>query len=349
MPPPAERNRNGLNGSTVRVQDVAELAGVSVGTVSNVLNRPDVVRAATVERVQRAIEQLGFVPNGAARQLRAGRSQILALLVLDVGNPFFTDVARGAEARAAGEGLVVLLANSDGSEVREANHVDLFERQRVRGVMITPVAGDYSRLEQLRKRGIPVVLVDRGADIANFASVSVDDVAGGSLAARHLLEIGRRRLAFVGGPLRIGQVADRFQGASAAVVEHGGATIQMFATSEMSLDEGRRAGETLRSAVREHGIDGIIAANDLLAIGIERALLFGSDPIPVPDDVALVGYDDISFAASAVVPISSVRQPRELIGATAVELLLEEAERQADVKPRHVVFEPELIVRASTT
>ncbi|WP_062466571.1 LacI family DNA-binding transcriptional regulator [Demequina maris] len=333
---------------SVSVREVAARAGVSVGTVSNVLNRPDQVKAETVERVRAAIDELGYVPNAAARQLRAGRSQSLALLVLDVGNPFFTDVARGAEARAAKEGLTVLLANSDESSEREASHLDVFERQRVSGILVSPVEGDFTRLEEIRKHGIPVVLVDRGADQARFASVSVDDVAGGALAARHLLEQGRRRLAFVGGPLRIGQVADRFAGASAAVAEHGSATLQLFGTDEMSLDEGRRVGEALRPLIRDTGVDGIVAANDLLAIGVERALLFGPDPIRVPDEVALVGYDDISFAASAVVPISSIRQPRELIGATAVELLLEEASRAKGDTPRHVVYAPELVVRESS-
>ncbi|WP_062311489.1 LacI family DNA-binding transcriptional regulator [Demequina rhizosphaerae] len=333
---------------SVSVREVAARAGVSVGTVSNVLNRPDQVKAETVERVRAAIDELGYVPNAAARQLRAGRSQSLALLVLDVGNPFFTDVARGAEARASQEGLTVLLANSDESPEREANHLDVFERQRVSGILVSPVEGDYTRLEEIRKHGIPVVLVDRGADQPRFASVSVDDAAGGALAARHLLEQGRRRLAFVGGPLRIGQVADRFAGASAAVAEHGSATLQLFGTDEMSLDEGRRVGEALRPLIRETGIDGIVAANDLLAIGVERALLFGPDPIRVPDEVALVGYDDISFAASAVVPITSIRQPRELIGATAVELLLEEASRAKGDRPRHVVYAPELVVRESS-
>jgi len=332
----------------VSVRDVAARAGVSVGTVSNVLNRPDHVKDETVERVRAAIEELGYVPNAAAQQLRAGRSQSLALLVLDVGNPFFTDVARGAEARAAEAGLTVFLANSDESAEREARHLDVFERQRVSGVLISPVEDDFSRLEDLRRHGIPVVLVDRGADQPRFASVSVDDVAGGALAARHLLDSGRRRLAFVGGPLRIGQVADRFEGASEAVRAHGEATIQLFGTDEMSLDEGRRVGEALRPLVRAGGIDGIVAANDLLAIGVERAMLFGPDPIRVPDEVSIVGYDDISFAASAVVPITSVRQPRALIGSTAVELLLEEAGRAKGEAPRHVVFAPELVSREST-
>lgn len=332
---------------SVSVKEVAALAGVSVGTVSNVLNRPDAVKPATVEKVQAAIEELGYVPNDAARQLRAGRSQSLALVVLDVGNPFFTDVARGAEARAAEAGHTVLLANSDDDAARELAHLDVFERQRVAGVLVSPVSDDLSRLDDLRDRGIPVVLVDREADASGFSSVSVDDVAGGALAARHLLDIGRRRLAFVGGPLRIRQVADRFEGAQRAVREGPDATLQLLGTDEMTLEEGRRVGEALRPLVRDAGIDGIVAANDLLAIGIQRSLLFGPDPVRIPEDVALVGYDDISFASSAIVPITSVRQPSELIGATAVDLVLE-ASDAAPSAPRSVVFEPSLVVRAST-
>ncbi|WP_084105742.1 LacI family DNA-binding transcriptional regulator [Demequina sp. NBRC 110056] len=333
---------------SVSVREVAALAGVSVGTVSNVLNRPDAVRPTTVERVQSAIRELGYVPNAAARQLRAGQSTTIALVVLDVGNPFFTDVARGAEDRAEKEGLTLLLANSDESAARETAHLDQFERQRVAGVLVSPVGADLDRLAELRGHGIPVVLVDRGADQAEYASVSVDDVAGGSLAASHLIETGRRRLAFVGGPLRIGQVADRHEGATSAVASHPEASLELVETDEMSLEEGQRVGLALKERVRAGEIDGIIAANDLLAIGVERALLFGDDPLRMPEQVGLVGYDDISFAASAVVPISSIRQPRELIGATAVELLLEEQRREADAPARQVVFAPDLVVRESS-
>ncbi|MDN4474712.1 LacI family DNA-binding transcriptional regulator [Demequina sp. SYSU T00192] len=329
----------------VSVKEVAAHAGVSVGTVSNVLNRPDQVKAETVERVRAAIDALGYVPNAAARQLRAGRSRSLALLVLDVGNPFFTDVARGAEARAAREGMSVFLANSDDSTEREGLHLDVFEQQRVGGVLISPAGDDLARLAQMRAHGIPAVLVDREAGESGFSSVAVDDVAGGTLAARHLLETGRRRLAFVGGPLRIRQVADRFAGASAAVAQEPAATLRLCGADEMSLDEGKRVGEALAPLIREGRIDGIVAANDLLAIGIQRALLFADDPVRVPEDVALVGYDDIAYAASAVVPISSIRQPSALIGATAVELVLEAGEGRP---ARSVVFAPELVVRESS-
>jgi DNA-binding LacI/PurR family transcriptional regulator len=197
--------------ATISVREVAAEAGVSVGTVSNVLNRPDKVAAATVSRVQAAIELLGFVRNDAARQLRAGRSRSIGMVVLDVGNPFFTDVARGAEDRAAEAGLTVLLGNSDENVEREGSYLDLFEEQRVHGVLITPLGETGEQLTRLRRRGTPTVLVDRQIEDRSFSSVAVDDVFGGHLAASHLISLGRTRLAFVGGQGGIRQVTGRWR------------------------------------------------------------------------------------------------------------------------------------------
>lgn len=330
---------------TISVKDVAALAGVSVGTVSNVLNRPKKVAPETVERVQAAIDELGFVRNDAARQLRAGQSRSIGLVVLDARNPFFTDIARGAELRAADEHLSILLGNSDDNPVRESTYLDLFEQQRVHGVLITPVEDVTVRLEQLRARGIPAVLVDRRSD-GVFSSVSVDDIAGGRLAVEHLLATGRSRIAFVGGPGGVRQVADRLEGAQQAVAEHPHATLEVIETSAMSVLEGRVVGERLRVRENAHRPDAVFAANDLLAVGVLQALvMLGS--VAVPGEIAIIGYDDIDFASATVVPLSSIRQPSELIGRRAVELLLADAggvgERQ------QVVFQPELIVRESTS
>jgi len=334
--------------TTISVREVAAEAGVSVGTVSNVLNRPDKVAAGTVARVQAAIEQLGFVRNDAARQLRAGRSRSIGLVVLDVGNPFFTDLARGAEDRAAAAGLTVLLGNSDQASARESAYLDLFEEQRVHGVLISPLDDDSTeQLQRLRRRGTPTVLVDRQTDDRSFSSVAVDDVFGGHLAASHLIDQGRRRLAFVGGPDSIRQVADRLAGARAAVAEHPGVTLEVVQTESLAVLDGRAAGEALRSRPAPERPDAVFAANDLLALGVLQALnMFGD--VRVPDEIALIGYDDIAFAAAAVVPLSSIRQPSALIGSTAVELLLREADGGADFVPEQIVFQPELVVRAST-
>ena len=329
----------------VSVRDVAERASVSVGTVSNVMNHPEKVSDAVVARVQAAIDELGFIRNDAARQLRDGRSKTIGLVVLDVRNPFFTDIARGAEDRAADAGLSVTLGNSDENTAREATYLDLFEQQRVHGVLLSPYADIDERLHRLRKRGIPVVLVDRTSADASFSSVSVDDVAGGRLAVEHLIAQGRKRIAFIGGPLAIRQVADRLEGARRGVAV-GGATLEIVEIEALSVIAGREAGAKI--AARTERPDAIFAANDLVAMGVLQALMMQGADVRVPHDIALIGYDDIDFASAAVVPLSSIRQPAALIGATAVEILLDEA-ASPDAVARQVVFQPELVVRASTS
>lgn len=329
------------------VKDVAALAGVSVGTVSNVLNRPEKVSAEVTVRVQSAIDKLGFVRNDAARQLRAGMSHSIGLVVLDAANPFFSDLARGAEDRATAENLTVLVGNSNEDEGRESAYLDLFEQQRVRGVLLSPVGNVIPRLEQLRRRGIPTVLVDRQTENMSFSSVAVDDLAGGEMAAAHLLSLGRRRIAFVGGPASIRQVADRLAGARKAIDAVAGATIEVIATESLTVLSGRAAGESIRSRPEAERPEAIFAANDLLAIGVLQGLMLMGG-VQVPQEIALIGYDDIEFAAAAVVPLSSIRQPSALIGSTALELLLREAASEDGFEPTQVVFPPELIVRAST-
>jgi len=328
------------------IKDVANHANVAVGTVSNVLNYPDRVSQRTKERVLRAINELGFVRNDAARQLRAGHSRTIGLIVLDVGNPFFTAVVRAAEDAAALQGSAVLLGDSGHNASRESNYIDLFQEQRVQGLLISPVGDVTARIDQLRERGVPTVLVDRLADESKYSSVSVDDDAGGYLAARHLLDTGRRRLAFVGGPASIRQVADRLQGAQRAVKEEPDATLEVLDSEGMTVLAGRGVGNLLVERRRGDLPDGIFCANDLLALGVMQSLTM-THTLRIPEDIALIGYDDIDFAVSAVVPLSSIRQPTEALGRTAIELLAEELESD-NPKHRAVIFTPELVVRQST-
>lgn len=328
------------------MREVAAAASVSVGTVSNVLNSPDKVAPATVARVQAAIDELGFVRNDAARQLRAGRSRSVGLVVLDVGNPFFTDVARAAERRASEHNLTVLLGTSDDDRDRERAYIDAFDEQRVFGLLVSPIGDDLDRLRALQQRGTPVVLVDRDGTGTPFDSVAVDDVAGGWLAAGHLCDTGRRRIAFIGGPGELHQVTDRRAGAQSAVDEVAGARLEVIETPALTVLEGRAAGERLRDRPARRRPDAVFCANDLLAIGVLQAFsLIGN--LRVPDDIAIVGYDDIDFARSAVVPLTSIRQPTAEIGQTAIDLLIGAADRATD-RRRHVVFQPELVTRAST-
>jgi LacI family transcriptional regulator len=335
--------------AVVSVKDVAARAGVSLGTVSNVLNRPERVSATTRERVESAIRELGFVRNESARHLRAGRSRTVAYLVLDATNPFFTDVARGVEEVARDERWAVFLCNSDDDAAREADYVDLLLEQRVRGVLVTPVDGADRGFPLLRSRGIPVVLVDRSAG-PGWCSVSVDDVEGGYLAATHLVESGHRRIGYVGGPPGIQQVQDRLAGARRAMQEAqlGSDALTLLQTAALNVAEGRRAGERLAGLPAARRPTAAFCANDLLALGLLQELT--RQGLDVPGDVAIVGYDDIEFAAAATVPLTSVRQPRHQLGRTAAELLRAESEEPpGEHAHRQVEYAPELVVRQSTT
>jgi LacI family transcriptional regulator len=335
------------------IKDVAQEAGVSVGTVSNVINRPETVARATRERVQEVIARLGYVRSESARQLRAGASRIMGLLVLDMGNPFFVDVARGAERAARAAGLGVMVCNSDSSPDEEAEYLSMFVEQRVRGVLVTPADATGRDLSLLRRHQIPyvvvdAVVVDEGGEGA--CSVSVDDVIGGEMAVAHLIDQGHRSIAFVSG---LGhdrpQIRDRWTGACRAVAAAGlpPETMREIATDRLDVSAGADAVASLLGP-RERPT-AVFCANDMLALGVLQALF--AVGIKVPEEIALVGYDDIDFAAAAAVPLTSVRQPAVEMGRLAAEMLVRETMAEEDAEEHvheQIVLQPELAVRASS-
>ena len=306
----------------VGIKDVAKQAGVSIGTVSNVVNRPHVVAAATRTRVLSVIEELGYVRDESARQLRAGRSRVLGLLVLDLGNPFFVDVARGAEQAPHAEGLNVITGNSGQRSDLEASYLAMFAEQRVRGVLLSPVTTSGEALRAFRRSGTPYVFVDRKAPASEASSVSVDDVAGGALAARHLRETGHERIAFVNGPAVLEQCRDREQGVRTAL-EGSAVELTVLEATNLDVASGRDAGARLLGTSPRP--TAVFCANDLLALGVLQAMVGAG--VRVPEEMAIVGYDDIEFAAA--------------------ELLLAET-ADTTVERQAVVFTPELVVREST-
>ncbi len=329
------------------IKDVAARAGVSTGTVSNVLNRPHLVSAPTRAKVSSAIDELDFVRSEPARQLRAGSSRAIAYLMLDASNPFFMDVARGIEDVARSHELAVYLCTSDNDERRESDYYDLLLQQRVRGLLVTPLDAQNPRLSSLVKQGLPVVLVDRKGD-DSLCSVTVNDVDGAALAISHLVESGHRSIAFVGGPDSLPQVQDRLIGARRTAEEAGLApeALSVIPTAALSVADGRAAGQRLAGLPAKRRPTAAFCANDLVALGLLQEMT--QLGIAVPEQLSIVGYDDIDFAAAAAVPLTSVRQPRQLLGRTAVELLLAESAEDPAHEHRQVVFEPELIVRASS-
>jgi LacI family transcriptional regulator len=335
----------------VRIWEVAMHAGVAASTVSNVLNRPEIVAPATRARVEQAIAALGFVPNASARHLRRGRGTVLGLVLLDLSNPFFIDVARGVDDAARAAGMSVIVCNSDEQPGREAGYLDVLEEQRVRGVIITPVDDVNERLLRLRRHGIQVVLLDRHADRDDLCSVAVDNRLGGELAAAHLIEEGHRRLAFLGGPWRLEQVRARYHGALTALEQAGlGQDHLRYLDGPppptKPMEVGRDAVSRILGLPVAERPTAVFCASDRVALGMLQGLT--QHRLRVPDDIALIGYDDIEIAAAAAVPLSSVRQPRYELGRAAAELLIDETEHPASHTHQQLVFKPELVVRQSS-
>lgn len=325
------------------ISDVARLAQVSVGTVSNVLNRPDRVAPTTRERVLAAITELDFVPNGSARQLRAGTITTVGAVVLDIANPFFTDVARGIEDRLDEAGYTLMLASSDEEPEREARYLRLFEEHGVQGVMVVPSTPDVAHLEAARSRGLRVVLLDRPSPVDTLSSVAVDDEAGAAAATRHLLGLGHERLAFLNGPHSIRQCADRAAGIRAALAEGGldpEAALVEITIPSLNADGGQAGARQLLALADRP--TAMLCVNDLTALGALRALRAAD--VPVPSGMAVVGYDDVAFAGELATPLTSVRQPTHQLGHRAADLLL-----RPDDAVEQVTFQPELVVRESTT
>jgi LacI family transcriptional regulator len=269
---------------------------------------------------------------------------------MDVANPFFTDIVSGVEDYVHNLGYSVQLGNSAQQTEREAAHLKLFEQHRVRGLLFAPISEVGQRVVEMRGHGIPVVIVDRAAKDAPYCSVAVDDVEGGRLAVGHLVAQGHRKIAFVGGPVSIQQVRDRHLGAQLALSQLGDSGhLMTISTDRLDTGSGTVAAGELVALPAGERPTAVFAANDLLAIGLLQG--FVTNGVSVPEEISLIGYDDIDFAAAAAVPLSSVRQPRQALGVRAAELLFAEIDSLDDEAPhehQHIEFAPDLMVRRST-
>ncbi len=329
------------------IRDVAARAGVSVGTVSNTLNRPESVREGKRTAVERAIAELNFIPNPHARSLNGSPAQAIGLIVQDIVSPYFMEVANSVEQVASRNEHMVVLASSENRPSKERDLIRMLEAQRIRGMLITPAMADSPRKPKSSQvEPVPAVYVDYCMG-EQHCSVSVDHVAGAKLAAQHLLDKGHRCLAFVGDSHALHQFAQRIQGIREALTEAGldpEACLTEIKTPGLGMNDGLLAGEALLGTKLPTGI---LCGNDMMAFGVFRSLTAAG--VRVGADVALIGYDDIDFAADWTVPLTSVRQPTAELGRMAAELLLEHTSGSKEHEHRQIVLEPELIVRASSS
>jgi LacI family transcriptional regulator len=329
----------------VTVQQVARRANVSVGTVSNVLNRPQIVAPQTRERVLRVIDELGFVRNESARHLRTGAGRIIGLVILDLSNPFFTDLARGVEERANEAGYSVIVCNSDEDQTKEDAYMRVLEERRVQGMLIVPVAPGSPAVERMRSRGTAVVRVTHRIT-EDECGVGADDLRGGELAMGHLLALGHERVGYITSASHVWPTDERREGMLRAARKDGKSddVLRDISVEHLNVAHGRDAGERILG-VRPRPT-AVVCANDLVALGVLQVLI--RHGVRVPEDMAIVGFDDIEFASAAAIPLTSVRLPRRLMGRVATDLLLEEASGDPEHVHRRIVLEPELVVRQST-
>ncbi|WP_431127450.1 LacI family DNA-binding transcriptional regulator [Variovorax paradoxus] len=329
------------------IKDVALRAGVSVTTVSHVVNDTRHVSAKGRERVEEAIRELGYVPNAMARSLKSNTTSTLGMLIPNSSNPYFAEIVRIVEDRCFGAGYTLVLCNTDDEPHRQSVYLQVLAERRIDGLIVvsTGAGDDDSLVTQLHGLRIPTVLVDR--EIADPACdlVETAHMQGGLLAVRHLLSLGHKRIACIGGPVGVMPSEQRIEGWRMALAE-GGAAPNADALLWRGGFTSQGGYEAMHAILRtEQAPSAVFVCNDLMAIGALRAA--HESGVHVPDDLSIVGFDDIELSAYTSPPLTTVAQPKERIGALAVDMLLERVGgKRRDA--RKVVLQPELRVRAST-
>ncbi|MBM3471029.1 MAG: LacI family transcriptional regulator [Armatimonadetes bacterium] len=329
---------------TATIREVAEAAGVSVATVSRVVSESDHrVAAATRSRVLAAVARLNYQPNLVAQGLKSRVTRTVGLIVPDISNPFFPAIVRGIEDTANQAGLAVLLCNTYEDLAKERSYLALLRKRMVDGFIFATVGANTEHLRMLRRQRMPAVLIARAPGGVDMDAVLVDNRRGEREAVEHLLHLGHRRIAFIGGPATLPVAGERLAGYRDAL---GAAGIPvdpaLVFDGGFRPEGGAAAVEALLS--RRVKFTAIVAANDLMAIGAMEDLHRRGRRLP--GDVAVVGFDDITFASLVEPPLTTVAQPKYQMGRLAMERLLELLNGGAS-RPRRLVLEPRLVVRES--
>jgi LacI family transcriptional regulator len=326
------------------MRDVAQRAGVSVTTVSHVINGTRFVSPELQGRVLEAMKALRFRPNMLARSLRLKETRIIGLLVPDNVNPFFAQVSRVVEDAGFEAGYSVILCNCDGKLEKELAYVDLLSAKQVDGIIFIATGGDKQIVDLLREIGIPFVMADRQVESADVDIVLVDNFQGGYQATRHLLALGHRRIGCITGPHEATPSADRVRGYRAALAESGfDEEEDLIVTGDFRHDGGELAMLQLLDLAEPP--TAVFACNDLMAIGALSALW--SRGLRVPENISLIGFDDIPEARLTIPPLTTVAQPIAEIGKRATEMLIERASSQAPISRRQVTLAVRLVERGS--
>ena len=326
------------------IYDVARVAGVSTSTVSHVLNGTRHVSDATKQRVEQVMAELRFRPNSLARGLVRQETQTIALIVPDNVNPFFAELARGVEDHGFRAGYNVLLCNSDRNREKELAYLDMLVSKRVDGIIYMTMHKDIDQLQTMLNHRIPVVTFDR--EYEGMDAILLDNAAGGYAATQHLIELGHRRIACIAGPDAITRSNGRIQGYEQALSDAGlPCDPDLLQAGNWTYESGFAAAQRLL-ALRTPPT-AIFACNDMMAVGVMTSL--HQQGCIVPDDISVVGFDDVALSAYVVPPLTTFSTPLSGVGQTLCQILLARINEETSAEPQRIVVGGELVIRRSTT
>jgi LacI family transcriptional regulator len=327
------------------IQEVAKHAGVGAITVSRVVNHVGYISKETREKVEKAIVELGYVPNTLARSLRSKRTNTLALIVTDITNPFFTTLARGVEDAASAAGYTVIFCNTDESETKEARYLQVLLEKQVDGYLLVPASNQPEVIQKIQRNGGQVVVLDRRVDGIDVDSVLCASEDGAYQLTRYLLSLGHERIAVLSGPEGVSTADDRVAGYCRALaemqipVEH-----QTILRGEFTQSSGYEMTRQIL-ALQQHPT-ALLAANNFITIGAMKAIQ--EVGVRVPEDLALAGFDDLPPAMVTFPFFTVASQPAYEMGKRATELLIDRLETQEGEKHQVITLPTEIIIRQST-
>ncbi len=324
------------------VRDVAKQAHVSVGTVSNVLNRPSSVSEETRQRVRNAIDMLGFIPNSQMKNSQR-EPKVIGLILPLSDNPFYTELAQGIEDAVSKAGLRVLTGFSREDEAIELHLLTAMVDAGFKGVIVTPVGPRNQVFEKFIEQNIKVGFFSQTDDQPEQCSVSIDQVHGGYIGLQYLHSLGHKNILWISGPAHHHQSNQRFVGITLAAQELG-VDLQVMSSPSLDFISGEQIAPEILALPRRP--DAIFAGNDALALGITNYLL--KEGLTVPGDISILGFDNVAYAESALVPLTTVSQTPYKLGYTMGEQMIAELNADETHLHQHVVFQPQIVERAST-
>jgi LacI family transcriptional regulator len=327
------------------IRDVAKLAGVAPITVSRVINDSGYVHQDTRQRVEAAIEELGYVPNMLGPSLRFQQTLTLAAVISDITNPFWTTVTRGIEDVAQASGYSTILCNTDESEEKQDQYLHMLLRRRIDGILLVPATGAPAPIELVQKQDVPLVILDRVVPGIAVDTVRADSQSGAQQLTQHLLSLGHQRIAMLSGPKQVSTAVDRATGYQNALSRAGlsQAEEQIF-WGEYTQESGRKM--ALQALGASYRPTALFAANNFIAVGALQAI--HESGLRVPEDISVVAVDDIPPTYTPNPFLTVVTQPAREMGQQAAKLLLDRIDGRNQSPPQQIIMPTEMILRSSS-